>query len=57
MESPTYTLTNTFTYPNAIIRVYRPNLTEEERAKRHQAIYDAAVKILKEVAKNEHRTV
>lgn len=57
MESPTYTLTNTFTCPNAIIRVYRPNLTEEERAKRHQDLYDAAVKILKEVAKYEHRTV
>ena len=31
----------------AIIRVYRPILTEEERAKRMKAIHDAAANLLR----------
>jgi ribosome recycling factor len=33
--------------PGAIIRVHRPILTEEERAKRMKAIHDAAAKLLR----------
>lgn len=51
MQSQAYTLTNTFTYPNAIIRVYRPDLAEDERTKRMKAIHNATIKILKEVVK------
>lgn len=54
MQSQAYSLTKTFTYPNAIIRVYRPDLAEEERNKRMKAIHNATIKILKEVVKNEH---
>lgn len=31
---------------NAIIRVHRPTLTEEERAKRMKAIHDAAARLI-----------
>ena len=37
----------------AIIRVYRPILTEEERAKRTKAIHDAAANVMREVFENE----
>lgn len=48
MNTPdTYTLTNTFHYPNAIVRVYRPELTKEERARRMAAIEKQAVNLLK----------
>jgi ribosome recycling factor len=33
--------------PGAIIRVYKPILTEEERAKRMKAIHDAAANLLR----------
>ena len=34
-------------------RIYRPILTNAERAKRMEAIHDAAAKVLKEVMKAE----
>ena len=34
-------LANTYTYGNAIIHVYRPELTEEERAKREANLLTA----------------
>lgn len=50
MKTPdTYTLTNTFHYPNAIVRVHRPELTPEERARRMAAIEKQALNLLKEV--------
>lgn len=33
--------------PGAIIRVYRPILTEEERARRMKRLHDAAANLLK----------
>ena len=36
----------TYTYPNAIVRVYSPILTEEERAARMKRIYAAAAQLL-----------
>lgn len=36
-----------------IARIYRPILTEEERAKRMKAIHDAAEKVLKAAMKAE----
>ena len=38
----------TITYPNAVVRVYRPILDEEERARRMKRIHDAAAALLKE---------
>lgn len=45
--------TITFTYPNAIVRVHFPDLTEEEHKKRTKQIYKAAEALLKEAAKHE----
>ena len=41
--------------PGCIARIYRPVLTEEERAKRMKAIHDAAEKVLKAAMKAERR--
>lgn len=39
----------TFTYPNAIVRVHFPNITPEENARRMKRIEVAATELLKEV--------
>ena len=48
--------TRVFTYPNAIVRVHFPDLTEEENKKRMKQLHKAAEEILKEVqhAKKSH---
>ena len=38
-----------YTYPNAIVRVHFPDLTEEENKRRMKLLYQAAVEVLKEV--------
>lgn len=43
--------TRTFIYPNAIVRVHFPDLTQEEHDRRMKQIYKAAVDVLKEVKK------
>lgn len=40
----------TFIYPNAIVRVHFPDLTDEEQQKRMKKIHQAAVELLKERA-------
>lgn len=50
MKTPdVYTMTQVFRYPDAIVRVYRPELTPEERARRMAAIERQAINLLKEV--------
>lgn len=45
----------TFTYPNAIVRVHFPDLTDEEQKKRMKKIRKAAEELLKdEVFKKNH---
>ena len=44
-----------YKYPNATVRVHRPDLTPEERAKRMKAIYDSAEMLLREVYENESK--
>lgn len=39
--------------PGCVARIYRPILTENERAKRMKAIHDAAEKVLKAAMKAE----
>ena len=39
--------------PNAIIRSYRPILTDEERKKRMKTIHDAAAELLKDVERKK----
>lgn len=43
-----------FRFDNAIIRVHRPILTDEERAKRMKAIEKSAIALLKDVMKHEN---
>jgi ribosome recycling factor len=38
----------TFTYPNMIVRVHFPDLTEEENKRRMKRLHQAAAEILKE---------
>lgn len=40
---------------NAIVRVHRPVLTEEERARRMKAIEEAAVALLRATEKNRRK--
>lgn len=49
----TYKEVKTFTYPNCIVRVHIPDLTEEERTRRMQRIHDAAADLLKDVMKKQ----
>lgn len=42
----TYSRVETYTYPDAIVRVHFPDLTEEENARRHKILHDAAAAIL-----------
>ncbi len=42
----TYKEPVTYTYPNAIVRVYSPIITEEEREARMKRIYAAAAQLL-----------
>lgn len=42
--------------PGCVARIYRPVLTEAERAKRMKAIEKAAEKVLKEVIRAERRS-
>lgn len=43
----TYKEVKTFTYPNAIVRVYIPDLAEEERNRRMNEVRRAAQQILR----------
>lgn len=47
--------TITFTYPNAIVRVHFPDLSEEENNKRMKKIQKAASELLKETIKNRRK--
>ena len=38
---------NTYHFQNAVVRVHRPELTEDERNRRMQLIYNAAMDLLK----------
>ena len=42
----------TFIYPNAIVRVHFPDISEEENNKRMKKIQKAVVELLKEKRKN-----
>lgn len=50
-NTDTYKEIRVFEYPNAIVRVHIPDLTEAERARRMKILHDAAANLLKEVKK------
>ena len=47
-EKDTYSEPKIFTYPNAVVKVYSPILTEEERKRRMGRIAISAERLLKE---------
>ena len=44
----TYKETKLFTYPNMVVRVHIPDLSEEEREQRMKAIKRATIELMKE---------
>lgn len=44
-----------FKYPNATVRVHIPELTDEEREKRVNAIKRSAAELLREVLRNDNK--
>lgn len=46
-----YTLEKTIELPNAVVRIFRPELTEGERNRRQKRIREAATNLLKECKK------
>ena len=55
MQGQTYSLERTIEHPNFKARIFRPNLTAEEKKKRMQNIYNAASNLLKEINRVEKR--
>ncbi len=51
MQKENYTLIKTIESPQAVIRVFSPVLTAEERAKRMKQIHNAAARLLKSAGK------
>lgn len=49
----TYYLDRVMEFPNATFKVYRPVLTEEERAIRMKRIHDAAVALVLDAYRNK----
>jgi hypothetical protein len=49
----TYKEVREFNFPNLKARVFIPDLTPEERAKRMKQIHNQAAKLLQEVTKHE----
>ena len=45
----------TFTYPNMIVRVHVPDLTEEEQKRRMKKLYKATEELLKEVVRGRQK--
>lgn len=47
MAEQVYKEVRVFEYPNAIVRVHIPELTEEERNRRMKKVHDAAAALLR----------
>lgn len=47
--------TTTLKFPNAVVRVHRPELTPEERNRRMKAICKASADLLKEIKTNRNK--
>jgi hypothetical protein len=46
-----YSLEKTVELPNAVVRIYRPDLTEEEKNKRQKNIHNSAKNLLRKCKK------
>ena len=45
----------TFTYPNMVVRVHLPDLTDEEQKKRMKKLYKATEELLKETVRGRKK--
>ncbi len=54
-KQDTYKEVKTFKYPNATVRVHIPDLTEEERERRLNAVKRSTEALLREVLRNEYK--
>lgn len=54
-KEDTYSEVKTFTYPNMVVRVHVPDLTEDEREKRMRTIKKATERFMKAVIKEERK--
>lgn len=54
-QQDTYGEPTVLEYPGAIIRVYRPVLSDEEQARRMKQVYKAAEELLKDVEGRKRR--
>ena len=54
-KEDTYSEVRTFTYPNMIVRVHLPDLTEDERNRRMRNIMKSTERFMKAVIKDERR--
>lgn len=54
-QETSYTMIKEYKYPKAIIRVYRPDLTETERTKRMNNLKKETERFMKEVIKIENK--
>lgn len=52
-EQNQYYLDRVFTFPNAVANVYRPIITEDERARRMRRVESSAAELIKELLKME----
>ena len=48
MRDDKYGEPETMVFPNSIVKIYRPILTDAERKKRRKAIHDAAANLLRQ---------
>ena len=55
MKNDTYNEAILIESPDAVIRVYRPVLTDEERNRRMKRIHDAAAELLKSQERKSHQ--
>lgn len=51
----TYKEVRVFEYPNAIVRVYIPDISDEENERRMERVRKAAADLLREALKNEKK--
>lgn len=52
MQNQEYTLIKEYSYPNAIVRVYTPDLADEERERRYNNLKKEVARYMKGIEKD-----
>lgn len=55
MQAQAYTEIRTFEYPNMVVRVHIPDLSEEEKKRNMKQLYKATESLLKACQKKENK--